>query len=117
LRERALVPEVLVQPHDASLQIAFYEGTRFPPRYRGDLFATEHGSWTRAVRTGYEVIRVPLHQRGSASGEYEDFVTGFVLPDGRAWGRPVGVAMAPDGSLLVSDDGSGTIWRIDYVGP
>lgn len=116
LAERTIVPDVLVQAHDASLQIAFYDGARFPAAYRGDLFATEHGSWNRAARTGYEVIRVPLHQRGRASGEYEDFVTGFVLPDGRVWGRPVGIATAPDGSLLVSDDGSNAIWRIDYVG-
>ena len=116
LKDRAIVPDVLLQPHNASLQIAFYQGKRFPAEYRGDLFASEHGSWNKAVRAGYEVIRVPLHQ-GVATGAYEDFLTGFVLPDGRAWGRPVGVTTAPDGALLVTDDGSNSIWRVDYSGP
>jgi glucose/arabinose dehydrogenase len=80
------------------------------------LFLALHGSWNRQPRTGYELVRVPLHQQGKASGEYEDFLTGFVTPEGNVWGRPVGVAVAKDGSLLVSDDGSGTIWRISYEG-
>jgi glucose/arabinose dehydrogenase len=67
------------------------------------------------VRTGYEVVYVPV-KNGKASGEYEDFVTGFVTPDGKVWGRPVGVAVAKDGSLMVSDDGSNSIWRISYAG-
>jgi glucose/arabinose dehydrogenase len=116
LKDKAIVPDVLLQPHNASLQIAFYEGRMFPPEYHGDLFATEHGSWNKSVRTGYEVIRVPLHQSDRPSGDYEDFLTGFVLPDGQAWGRPVGVAVAPDGALLVTDDGSNSIWRVIYVG-
>jgi glucose/arabinose dehydrogenase len=116
LRDKAIVPDVLLQPHNASLQIAFYEGARFPREYHGDLFAAEHGSWNKSVRAGYEVIRVPLHHSGKASGEYEDFLTGFVLSNGQVWGRPVSIATAPDGSLLVSDDGSNSIWRIDYVG-
>ena len=61
------------------------------------------------------MIRVPLHQSGHASGEYEDFVTGFVLDDGKVWGRPVGITVAPDGSLLVSDDGSNSVWRVSYA--
>ncbi len=81
----------------------------------GDIFASQHGSWNRSVRAGYEVIRVPLHQTGHAAGEYEDFLTGFVLPDGNVWGRPVGTAIAPDGSLLVSDDGSNSIWRVSHT--
>jgi glucose/arabinose dehydrogenase/mono/diheme cytochrome c family protein len=116
LRGHVITPDVLLQPHNASLQIAFYQGQQFPDEYRGDLFASEHGSWNKSVRAGYEVIRVPLHQSGTASGDYEDFVTGFVLPNGQAWGRPVGVTTAPDGSLLVTDDGSNSIWRISYVG-
>ncbi len=116
LKDQVRVPDVLLQPHNASLQIAFYQGTRFPQEYRGDLFASEHGSWNKSVRAGYEVIRIPLHQTGKASGEYEDFVTGFVLPNGQVWGRPVGVTTAADGSLLVTDDGSNSIWRIDYAG-
>ena len=115
LKDKVIVPDVLLQPHNASLEMTFYQGEQFPPEYRGDVFAAEHGSWNKAVRTGYEVIRVPLKQ-GRATGEYQDFLTGFVTPDGDVWGRPVGVAVAKDGSLLVSDDGSGCIWRVSYVG-
>jgi len=116
LRARMLTPDVLLQPHFASLELAFYEGSQFPTEYKGDIFAAEHGSWNRAPRAGYEVIRVPLHQTGHATGEYEDFITGFVTKDGKVWGRPVGVAVAQDGSLFVSDDASNSIWRVAYVG-
>jgi glucose/arabinose dehydrogenase/mono/diheme cytochrome c family protein len=112
LKDKVIIPDVLLQPHNASLEFTFYQGNQFPAEYQGDIFASEHGSWNRSVRAGYEVIRVPLHQTGHAGGEYEDFVTGFVLDDGKVWGRPVGMTVAPDGSLLVSDDGSGSIWRI-----
>src|ERR1035441_6457823 len=70
----------LMQPHNASLGITFYEGTQFPKEYRGDLFGAEHGSWNRSTRAGYEIVRVPL-ENGHASGVYEDFITGFVTPD------------------------------------
>jgi glucose/arabinose dehydrogenase len=116
LMGKVLVPDVLLQPHNASLQLTFYDGRQFPPEYRGDIFAAEHGSWNRSTRAGYEVIRVPLHQSGHASGEYEDFLTGFVLDSGEVWGRPVGVTVASDGSLLVSDDASNAIWRVSYAG-
>jgi glucose/arabinose dehydrogenase len=116
LKDKVIVPDVLLQPHSASLGFTFYEGQQFPAEYKGDIFASQHGSWNKTVRVGYEVIRVPLHQTGHASGEYEDFLTGFVLPDGNVWGRPVGVTVAPDGSLLVSDDGSNSIWRVSYTG-
>lgn len=116
LKDKAIVPDVLLQPHNASLEFTFYGGKQFPSEYAGDLFASEHGSWNKAVRVGYEVIRVPLRGTGHATGEYEDFLTGFVLPDGKVWGRPVGITVAPDGSLLVSDDGSGTIWRVSHTG-
>lgn len=116
LKDKSIVPDVLLQPHNASLELVFYEGKQFPADYHGDVFASEHGSWNRSVRAGYEVIRIPLHQSGKASGEYEDFLTGFVLPDGNVWGRPVGITVAPDGSLLVSDDGSDSVWRISYTG-
>jgi glucose/arabinose dehydrogenase len=115
LKDKTIVPDVLLQPHNASLELTFYEGQQFPAEYKGDIFASEHGSWNKAVRVGYEVIRVPLHQNGHASGEYEDFLTGFVLPDGNVWGRPVGVTVMSDGSLLVSDDGSNSIWRVSYT--
>ncbi len=116
LKDKAIVPDVLLQPHNASLEFAFYDGDKFPSEYKGDIFASEHGSWNKATRVGYEVIRVPLHQSGHATGEYQDFLTGFVLPNGQVWGRPVGITVAPDGSLLVSDDGSNSIWRVSYTG-
>jgi glucose/arabinose dehydrogenase len=116
LRDKVIVPDVLLQPHFASLQLMFYEGKQFPAEYHGDIFAAEHGSWNRSIRTGYQVIRVPLRQQDRASGEYQDFLTGFVTPAGDVWGRPVGVTLAPDGSLLVTDDGSNSIWRVSYTG-
>ena len=115
LKGKILVPDVLLPAHNASLGLTFYEGRQFPAEYRGDLFAAEHGSWNRSVRTGYEVIRAPLTD-GHATGEFEDFVTGFVLPNGDVWGRPVAVAVGPDGSLFVTDDGSNSIWRVSYTG-
>ncbi len=116
LKDKTIVPDVLLHPHNASLELTFYEGKQFPARYRGDIFAAEHGSWNKSVRVGYEVIRVPLHQTGHASGEYEDFITGFVVDNGHVWGRPVGVTIAPDGSLLFTDDGSNSVWRVSYIG-
>jgi glucose/arabinose dehydrogenase len=114
LRKKVITPDVLVQAHNASLEMTFYTGKQFPQEYGGDIFASEHGSWNRTVRTGFEVVRVPLHHEGRATGEYEDFLTGFVTPEGEVWGRPVGIAVAKDGSLLVSDDGSNSIWRVSY---
>jgi glucose/arabinose dehydrogenase len=95
--------------------MTFYEGNQFPAEYRGDAFAAEHGSWNRGIRTGYKIICVPM-KNGKATGGYEDFVTGFVAADENVWGRPVGVAVAADGSLIFSDDGSGSIWRVSYTG-
>jgi glucose/arabinose dehydrogenase len=115
LRDKITVPDVLIQPHSASLGLAFYDATQFPAQYRGNIFAAEHGSWNRSKRTGYKVIRVPVKD-GAPTGEYEDFVTGFVIDDADVWGRPVGVAVDKDGALLVSEDASGTIWRITYSG-
>jgi glucose/arabinose dehydrogenase len=116
LKDKVITPDVLVQAHNASLQLTFYQGKQFPAEYQGDIFASQHGSWNRTSRSGYEVVRVPLHNTGHASGEYEDFLTGFVLDNGDVWGRPVGVTVAPDGSLLVTDDGSNSIWRVTYTG-
>ncbi len=115
LKDQVIVPDVLVQSHSASLDMVFYDGKQFPASYRGDAFAAEHGSWNRSRRTGYKVIRVPM-KNGKATGEYEDFVTGFVTPEGNVWGRPVGVTVAKDGALLFSDDGSNTIWRVAHAG-
>jgi len=114
LKNKVATPNILLQPHSASLEMVFYEGKQFPAEYRGDIFAAQHGSWNRSKRTGYEIIRVPLNV-GQPNGEYEDFLTGFVTPDGKVWGRPVGVAVGKDGSLFVSDDASKTIWRVAYT--
>jgi glucose/arabinose dehydrogenase len=111
----AIVPDVLLQAHSASLQMTFYDGATFPPKYRGAAFASLHGSWNRGKRTGPKVIAVPLED-GIPTGEYEDFMTGFVVDDGAVWARPVGVAVARDGALFVSEDGNGTIWRIALQG-
>src|SRR5215472_1520494 len=115
-RAKMITPDILIQSHSAPLGFAFYNGTQFPAEYRGDEYLALHGSWNREPRTGYEVVRVPLHQQGKATGEYEDFLTGFVTSDGKVWGRPVGIAVAKDGSLLVSDDGSDSVWRVSYQG-
>jgi glucose/arabinose dehydrogenase len=115
LQAKVITPDILVNPHFASLEMFFYQGSQFPAEYKGDGFAAEHGSWNRNQRAGYEVIRLPMHS-GHATGEYEDFLTGFTLPDGTVWGRPVGVAQADDGSLFVSDDGSRSIWHVIYTG-
>jgi glucose/arabinose dehydrogenase len=117
LAGKVLVPDVLVQSHSASLNLCFYNGTQFPPEYKGDIFAAFHGSWNRARRTGYKIVRVPIDKStGKARGDYEDFVTGFVTPEGNVWGRPVGLTVAKDGSLLFSEDGNKTIWRVSYAG-
>ncbi len=115
LKDKVITPDVLLQSHFASLEMTFYEGKQFPAEYKGDIFAAEHGSWNRKKRTGYEVVRVPL-TKGKATGEYEDFLTGFVTADGKVWGRPVGVTVGNDGSLFVSDDASKSIWRVSYAG-
>src|SRR6266436_3635884 len=115
LAGKVIVPDVLVQAHSASLNLCFYTGDQFPFEYKGDIFAAFHGSWNRMKRTGYKVVRVPFdHATGKPRGEYEDFVTGFVSPEGKVWGRPVGITVAKDGSLLISEDGDKTIWRVSY---
>ena len=118
LVKKTIMPSVLIQAHSAPLGIVFYDGTMFPKTYRGNAFVALHGSWNRARRTGYKVVSIPF-RNGHPTGGYDDFVTGW-LPDetGRAvWGRPVGLMVLADGSLLVSEDGNGTIWRIKYEGP
>jgi glucose/arabinose dehydrogenase len=117
LKSKVITPDVLVQSHMASLGMTFYPTSKsnFPSQYDGDGFAAEHGSWNRSHRVGYEVIRIPM-KNGKATGEYEDFLTGFVTPDGQVWGRPVGVAVGHDGALYVTDDGSRSIWRVTYTG-
>lgn len=116
LVKRALVPDVLIPAHSAALGIAFYTGTQFPQRYRNGAFVALHGSWNRSVASGYRVVFFPMNN--GRPGPIEDFMTGFVVSDGEGgtpierWGRPVGVTVARDGGLLVSDDGGNRIWRI-----
>jgi glucose/arabinose dehydrogenase len=116
LKDKVTVPDVLMQAHSAPLQMAFYQRDTFPPEYKGSAFATLHGSWNRDQRTGYKVVRLLFDGSGKPTGEYEDFMTGFVVSDTQVWGRPVGVAVANDGSLFVAEDGNGTIWRVTYQG-
>ncbi len=116
LVKRAIVPDVLIPAHSAALGIAFYTGAQFPERYRNGAFIALHGSWNRSKPAGYKVVFVPF-QNGKP-GPIEDFVSGWNLSDNpnTTWGRPVGVLVARDGSLLVSDDGGGRIWRVRYSG-
>jgi glucose/arabinose dehydrogenase len=116
LVDKVTVPDVLLQPHSAPLSVAFYESASFPAEYKGDAFVALHGSWNRAKRTGYKVVRL-IFKDGKPTGEYEDFLTGFVANDAGVWGRPVGVAVAHDGALLVTDDGGGVLWRVTYKAP
>jgi glucose/arabinose dehydrogenase len=116
LADKVVVPDVLLQSHSASLGMTFYVGQAFPPAYRLSGFAAEHGSWNRARRTGYKVIQIPMAD-GHATGEYVDFLVGFVTPKGDVWGRPVAVAEGKDGSLFVTDDAGGCVWRVVAIGP
>ena len=119
LKGKVTVPDVLFQSHSAALQTTFYPtqitgASAFPAEYRGDAFVALHGSWNRAPRTGYKVVRVKLNN-GVPVGEYQDFLTGFVIDQEKVWGRPVGVTVMKDGSLLVSEDGNSTIWRVAFT--
>jgi hypothetical protein len=119
LAGKAIVPDVLEQSHSASLEMTFYSArtgvAAFPAEYQGDAFAALHGSWNRTTRTGYKVVRIRV-DHGAPTGEYDDFMTGFVVDNASVWGRPVGVTVAHDGALLVTEDGNGTMWRVAYAG-
>src|SRR5688572_12415371 len=116
LVNRAIVPDVLIPAHSAALGITFYTGTQFPQRYRNGGFVALHGSWNRSVAAGYRVIFFPMNN--GRPGPIEDFTSGFLASDGTAgsaisaWGRPVGVTVAPDGGLLISDDAGNKIWKV-----
>lgn len=109
------IPDVLLQPHSAPLGFVVYTGKEFPSDYWGDVFVAFHGSWNRAKPTGYKVVRVKF-ENGMPTGAYEDFLIGFLTPSGQVWGRPVGVAVASDGAILVTDDAGGVVWRIQFDG-
>ena len=109
-------PEVEMQAHSAPLGLTFYDGESFPAAYHGDLFVAFHGSWNRSVPTGYSVVRIPFAD-GEVAGAVEDFATGWLNRETNAVdGRPVGLAVGPDGALYVSDDKGGFIYRIYYTG-
>ena len=116
LADKVNPPDVLPQAHSAPLAMTFYAapgngGASFPKEYEGDAFVALHGSWNRAKRTGYKLVRIKL-DHGVPRGEYQDFLVGFVADDANVWGRPVGVTVAHDGALIVSEDANGTLWRI-----
>jgi glucose/arabinose dehydrogenase/cytochrome c2 len=117
LAGKATVPDVPYQAHSAALNLVFYTATKgssaFTKEYVGDGFAVMHGSWNRAFRTGHKIVRVRM-KNGVPTGEYDDFLVGFIADDGDAWARPVGATVARDGSLLMSDDGGNMIYRISY---
>jgi glucose/arabinose dehydrogenase len=115
LKGKAIVPDTLIQAHSAPLGMVVYHAPAgakhaFPKEYEGDVFLALHGSWNRGTRTGYKIVRVFM-KNGVPTGEYQDFMTGFVISDREVWGRPAGVAVAADGALIVADDGGGVLWR------
>jgi len=114
LKGKVTMPDVLLQPHSAPLGISFNPGGMFPAEWKGDAFVAMHGSWNRALHTGYKIVRLPF-KGGKPTGEYQDFVLGFTAGEENVWGRPVDVNFAKDGSLLFSDDGNGVIYRVTYA--
>ena len=117
LVKKTITGDVLIQAHSAILGLTFYEGKMFPKEYRGDVFVALHGSWNRTRRTGYKIIRIRF-KNGKPVGGYEDFLTGWLLDENRreVWGRPVGLLVLSDGSMLITDDGANKIWRVTYQG-
>jgi glucose/arabinose dehydrogenase len=115
LVSKTIVPDVLIEAHSAVLGLVFYEGKMFPEEYRGRAFVALHGSWNRSRRTGYKIISIPF-KNGKATGGYDDFLTGWMLGEDNkdVWGRPVGLLVLPDGSMLITDDGANKIWRVTY---
>jgi glucose/arabinose dehydrogenase len=113
LVQKTLVPALALGAHTASLGLVFYQGQSFPAKYQGGAFVGQHGSWNRSELVGYKVIFVPF-KAGRPAGKPEDFLTGFIADAGKAevYGRPVGLAVLADGSLLVADDASNTLWRV-----
>jgi hypothetical protein len=117
LRGKVLTPDLNYQAHSASLNLTFYTASTgksaFPDEYVGDAFTALHGSWNRSLRTGYKLVRARMKDN-APTGEYLDFLTGFVVDNGDVWGRPVATTELADGSLLMSDDGGNVIYRISY---
>jgi hypothetical protein len=118
LAGKVSVPDVLYQSHSAALSMTFYAASggksAFPADFVGDAIVGFHGSWNRSLRTGYKLVRIHM-KNGEPTGDYEDFLTGFVVDDAHVWGRPVATAELADGSLLMSEDGNNVIYRISYA--
>lgn len=116
--QSVIEPKAQMQAHSAPLGLAFYEGSMFPPQYHNNIFVAFHGSWNRSVPTGYKVVRVKLDDKGQPVGGAQDFITGWLAPGetkkGRWMGRPVGIAFAADGSMYLSDDTGGKIYRVTW---
>jgi len=117
LVKQTITGDVLIQAHSAILGLVFYQGKMFPKEYRGDAFVALHGSWNRTRRTGYKIIRIRF-KNGKPVGGYDDFLTGWMLNENSrdVWGRPVGLLVLADGSMLITDDGANKIWRVTYRG-
>ena len=113
-----LEPKVQMQAHSAPLGLAFYEGSQFPAEYQNNMFVAFHGSWNRSVPTGYKVVRVKLDDKGQPRGGAQDFITGFIASGetkkGRWMGRPVGIVFGADGTMYLSDDSGGRIYRVTW---
>ncbi len=107
-----LPPVFNMQAHSAPLGMRFYYGTQFPEKYRGDLYIAFHGSWNRTKPTGYKIVRVILE--GGLPVRIEDFISGWLLPTGKRWGRPVDVEISANGSMFISDDYKGIVYRVSY---
>jgi len=116
MAKAAIVPDMNLNSHTASLGLAFYTQKAFPEKYHNGAFIVQHGSWNRSILSGYKVLFVPF-QNGKPSGKPEDFLTGFIvnLEKEKVHGRPVGVVVLPDGSLLITDDVTNTIWQVRYA--
>ena len=115
LHAKIAEPDVLLQAHSAPVAISFYTGAQFPHEFNGDAFVALHGSWNRTKKTGFKIVRLKF-VNGHPTGEYQDFLTGFVIDNTHIWGRPSSIAVMPDGALLVAEDANGEIWRISYGG-
>lgn len=113
LQPHVRAPDFMLTPHSSPISVVFYEAKAFPAEYRGDAFVTVHGSHSRPERSGYKVVRMRM-ENGKPTGEQIDFMTGFLVDNDHAWGRPSGIAVAADGALLVSDDASGTVFRVKH---
>jgi glucose/arabinose dehydrogenase len=116
--QRVIEPKVQMQAHSAPLGLAFYEGSRFPAEYRNNIFVPFHGSWNRSIPTGYKVVRVKLDDKGQPVGGAEDFISGWLASGekhkGRWMGRPVGIVFDSDGTMYLSDDAGGVVYRITW---